>query len=124
MESNQEEPRGVSTLELFFDLVFVFTITQLTSAFSDELSWTGLLQVSLMLGIIFCMYGGYAWLTNAIAVDRLLKREDGGRAFLKIMRGFERTAVKRDRPPRRGRRHDPPPAGQALLQEGPGSRHR
>jgi len=26
----------------------------------------------------------------------LLKREDGGRAFLKIMRGFERTAVKRD----------------------------
>ncbi len=26
----------------------------------------------------------------------LLKRGDGGRAFLKIMRGFERTAVKRD----------------------------
>ncbi len=26
----------------------------------------------------------------------LLKLEDGGRAFLKIMRGFERTAVKRD----------------------------
>ncbi len=26
----------------------------------------------------------------------LLKREDGGRAFLKIMRGFERTAVKRE----------------------------
>ncbi len=26
----------------------------------------------------------------------LLKREDGGRAFLKIMRGFERTAAKRD----------------------------
>lgn len=26
----------------------------------------------------------------------LLKREDRGRAFLKIMRGFERTAVKRD----------------------------
>ncbi len=26
----------------------------------------------------------------------LLKREDGGRAFLRIMRGFERTAVKRD----------------------------
>jgi len=26
----------------------------------------------------------------------LLKREDGGRAFLRIMRGFERTTVKRD----------------------------
>ncbi len=27
---------------------------------------------------------------------RLLKREDGGRAFLKIMRGFEQTVVKRE----------------------------
>lgn len=72
--SADEENRGVSTLELFFDLVFVFTITQLTSVLSAEPSWTGLLQVSLMLGIIFWMYGGYAWLTNAIAVDRLLRR--------------------------------------------------
>src|SRR5207247_9547238 len=27
----------------------------------------------------------------------LLKREDGGKAFLRIMRGFERTREKRDR---------------------------
>jgi pimeloyl-ACP methyl ester carboxylesterase len=30
------------------------------------------------------------------AYVELLKREDGGRAFLKIMRGFERTAAKQD----------------------------
>jgi low temperature requirement protein LtrA len=69
-----EERTGVSTLELFFDLVFVFTITQLTSVLAHETSWKGLLQVTLMLGVIFWMYGGYAWLTNAVALDRLTRR--------------------------------------------------
>jgi len=64
----------VSTLELFFDLVFVFTITQLTNVLVHEPSWKGLLQVSLMLGVIFWMYGGYAWLTNSVALDRLTRR--------------------------------------------------
>jgi low temperature requirement protein LtrA len=66
--------RRVSTLELFFDLVFVFTITQLTKVLHDEGSWTGLLQVLLMLGVIFWMYGGYAWLTNAVAPDRMTRQ--------------------------------------------------
>jgi low temperature requirement protein LtrA len=57
---------SVSTLELFFDLVFVFTITQLTSALASNLSWRGLLHVVVMLGLIFWMYDGYAWLTNAV----------------------------------------------------------
>jgi low temperature requirement protein LtrA len=57
----------VSTLELFFDLVFVFTITQLTSVLSAEQSWAALVQVVLMLGLIWWMYGGYAWLTNAVS---------------------------------------------------------
>ncbi len=74
MSDEAEGVQSVSTLELFFDLVFVFTITQLTSALSGEPTWTGLLQVSLMLGIIFWMYGGYAWLTNLVATDRLLRR--------------------------------------------------
>ena len=59
----------VSTLELFFDLVFVFTITQLTTVLVDEPTLKGLLQVVLMLGVIFWMYGGYAWLTNAVAPE-------------------------------------------------------
>ncbi|MDQ3148366.1 MAG: low temperature requirement protein A, partial [Chloroflexota bacterium] len=74
--TEESEPRagGVSTLELFFDLVFVFTLTQLTSVLADEPSWKGLLQVSVMLGVIFWMYGGYAWLTNSVVVDRLTRR--------------------------------------------------
>jgi low temperature requirement protein LtrA len=57
----------VTTLELFFDLVFVFTVTQLTNVLADDFGPLGLLRVSLMLGVIQWMYGGYAWLTNAVA---------------------------------------------------------
>jgi low temperature requirement protein LtrA len=32
---------SVSTLELFFDLVFVFTITQLTGLLADRGDWEG-----------------------------------------------------------------------------------
>jgi low temperature requirement protein LtrA len=67
----------VTTLELFFDLVFVFTITQLSAALASDLSWAGAGHVGLMLAIIFYMYGGYAWLTNAL--DMSVPRH---RAFL------------------------------------------
>jgi low temperature requirement protein LtrA len=66
-ETIDRSPR-VSTLELFFDLVFVFTVTQLTGvlvAGSDGAA----LQVLVMLAVIWWMYDGYAWLTNAIATD-------------------------------------------------------
>jgi low temperature requirement protein LtrA len=70
----RSEADHVSSLELFFDLVFVFTITQLTSVLVHEATWKGLLQVGLMLGLIFWMYGGYARLTNAVVPDRLIRR--------------------------------------------------
>jgi low temperature requirement protein LtrA len=69
-----ERTDRVSTLELFFDLVFVFTITQLTAVLSGDPTLRGLLRVVLMLGVIFWMYGGYAWLTNAVAPDRAARR--------------------------------------------------
>jgi low temperature requirement protein LtrA len=67
-------PSRVSTLELFFDLVFVFTITQLTGVLEAHPSWRGMLQVILMLAVIWWMYGGYAWLTNTVSADRLSRR--------------------------------------------------
>ncbi|RPJ16737.1 MAG: low temperature requirement protein A, partial [Chloroflexi bacterium] len=60
-----EGPR-VTTLELFFDLVFVFTLTQLTALLHESLSWESLLQAFLIFIILFWMYGGYAWLTNSV----------------------------------------------------------
>ncbi len=64
----------VSTLELFFDLVFVFTITQLTSVLRAEPTLMVGLQVLLMLAIIFWMYGGYVWLTNAVSSEHASRR--------------------------------------------------
>jgi low temperature requirement protein LtrA len=64
----------VSTLELFFDLVFVFTITQLTAVLADHLTWHGVAQVVVMLSMIMWMYGGYAWLTNAVAPNNTFRR--------------------------------------------------
>ena len=64
----------VSTLELFFDLVFVFTITQLTSVLAAGTNLTSTLQVALLLAVIWWMYDGYAWLTNALETERLRHR--------------------------------------------------
>jgi low temperature requirement protein LtrA len=79
----------VSTLELFFDLVFVFTVTQLTAVLAGHLTVPGALRVLLMLGVILWMYGGYAWLTNAVAPT-----DEGRRALLFVgMAGFLMIAL-------------------------------
>jgi len=64
----------VTTLELFFDLVFVFTITQLTAVLYHAPTWRSLAQVVLMLGVIWWMYGGYAWMTNAVSAETSARR--------------------------------------------------
>jgi low temperature requirement protein LtrA len=81
--ADSAEPR-VSSLELFFDLVFVFTITQLTSLLAHDPSIKGLVQTMLIFGNVWWMYGGYAWLTNAVP-----PRELGIRLLLLVgMSGF------------------------------------
>jgi low temperature requirement protein LtrA len=64
----------VSTLELFFDLVFVFTITQLTATLADHLTFATLGNVILILAVVWWMYAGYAWLTNAVAPSSTIRR--------------------------------------------------
>jgi low temperature requirement protein LtrA len=56
----------VSTVELFFDLVFVFAITQLTGLLAGMPTVAGLGRVVLVFGNLWWIYGGYAWLTNAV----------------------------------------------------------
>jgi low temperature requirement protein LtrA len=69
-----DAPVRVSTLELFFDLVFVFTITQLTAVIGGHTNASGLVRAVLMLGLIWWMYGAYAWLTNSVAPDSAPRR--------------------------------------------------
>jgi low temperature requirement protein LtrA len=69
-------PSRVTSLELFFDLVFAFTLTQLTALLADRLTVAGTVQVLLVFGLLWWMYEGYAWLTNtrppASTAERLL----------------------------------------------------
>jgi low temperature requirement protein LtrA len=69
-----EEDVRVSTVELFFDIVFVFAITQLTTLLAAEPNWTGLGKAVLIFGNVWWMYGGYAWLTNAVPPRATLLR--------------------------------------------------
>jgi low temperature requirement protein LtrA len=57
-EHVEGEDQRVTTLELFFDLVFVFTLTQLTASLHESLSWESLLQSFLVFIMLFWMYGG------------------------------------------------------------------
>jgi low temperature requirement protein LtrA len=66
----EEDELRVSTLELFFDLVFVFTLTQLTAILVHHPDGESLAQVVLMLAAIWWMYGAFAWLTNAVPPNR------------------------------------------------------
>ncbi|MDQ6820132.1 MAG: low temperature requirement protein A [Actinomycetota bacterium] len=68
-EDDADPVARVTPLELFFDLVFVFTITQLTSLLATRLTWGAIWHVIVMLGLIFWMYDGYAWLTNAVPAE-------------------------------------------------------
>jgi low temperature requirement protein LtrA len=73
-ERRSEPAVRVSTLELFFDLVFVFTITQFTAVLASRFTVVSVLRVMLMLAIVAWMYGGYAWLTNAVAPTSRVRR--------------------------------------------------
>src|SRR5262249_1861557 len=56
----------VSSIELFFDLVFVFTITQLTAVLVRHPNGESLAQCVLLLTAIWWMYGAFAWLPTAV----------------------------------------------------------
>jgi low temperature requirement protein LtrA len=72
--SEAGEQYRVSTIELFFDLVFVFTITQLTGVLAHELSPLGLLRVVALFGVLWWIYSGYAWLTNTVPPTTTARR--------------------------------------------------
>jgi len=70
----EEEHAVVTPLELFFDLVFVFALTQVTAFMADELSWHGILRGVLVLMLLWWAWTGYAWLANvASAEERPIK---------------------------------------------------
>ena len=69
-----QEAATVTPLELFFDLVFVFALTQVTAFMADELSWHGILRGALVMMLLWWAWTGYAWLASvASAEERPIK---------------------------------------------------
>jgi len=68
---SSQEPviRRVSTIELFFDLVFVFAVTQLTSLIAHPHEALDYLKAALVFFTLMWMYDGFAWLTSNVRVQ-------------------------------------------------------
>jgi low temperature requirement protein LtrA len=68
-DAEREHEHQITPLELFFDLVFVFTMTQVTSLLADEPTWAGVLRGMLVLAALWWAWETFAWLTSAMDVD-------------------------------------------------------
>jgi low temperature requirement protein LtrA len=68
-EQYAEHEHRVTPLELFFDLVFVFAFTQVSTLMSDDPTWSGLGNGLLILAALWWAWVGYAWLTNFVDPD-------------------------------------------------------
>ena len=67
--SAAEEERRTSYLELFFDLVFVFAITQVTLLLLSNTSAAGFARSALVLALVWWAWSGFTWMTNAIDIE-------------------------------------------------------
>ena len=80
--SNERHPRllpvaeeaRVTRIELFFDLVFVFSLTQVTALMADDLSGHGIVRGLLVLALLWWSWVGYAWLANVVQAEEGLGR--------------------------------------------------
>ncbi|MGI5519544.1 low temperature requirement protein A [Micromonospora sp. CA-259024] len=68
------EGSTVTPLELFFDLVFVYALTQVTALMADDLTARGLLRGLLLLALLWWCWCCYAWLGNTVRADEGLVR--------------------------------------------------
>ena len=68
-EAEPESDATVSPLELFFDLVFVFAITQVTQLIAHDADWEHVAQGMILLTLIWWAWVAYAWLTNELDTD-------------------------------------------------------
>src|SRR5690349_9241242 len=64
----------VKPLELFFDLVFVLSFTQVTLKMAHDPGWANLGEGLLILAAVWWAWAAYGWLTNSINPDENLNR--------------------------------------------------
>jgi low temperature requirement protein LtrA len=69
LEREVETEKRVTPLELFFDLVFVFAITQVSGLVSSSPDWTRLAEGLAIMAVLWFAWSGYAWLGNTANAD-------------------------------------------------------
>jgi low temperature requirement protein LtrA len=72
--THSEEEKRTGYIELFFDLVFVFAFTQVTTLALEDTSAEGFARAALVLAIVWWAWAAYAWLTDAIDVENVPTR--------------------------------------------------
>jgi low temperature requirement protein LtrA len=70
LRGDGERDHRVSSMELFFDLVYVFAITQLSQLLFERLDLRGALQTALLLLALWWAWIDTAWITNWFDPDR------------------------------------------------------
>ncbi|HWJ52437.1 MAG TPA: low temperature requirement protein A [Propionibacteriaceae bacterium] len=68
------EDRSASRLELFFDLAYVLVVMQLVSAFTEDLTWSGLLVLLGLFVVIWLSWMGFTLYANRFDTDDVVFR--------------------------------------------------
>jgi low temperature requirement protein LtrA len=64
------EAQGATFVELFFDLVFVFAVTQVTAAVRHDLTGAGLVRAVVVFWLIWWAWTQFTWTLNAADTER------------------------------------------------------
>jgi low temperature requirement protein LtrA len=73
-QSGPGEEQRATMLELFFDLVFVFAITQVSHLVLEDLSWAGVGHATLALLVVWWAWNYTTWVTNELDPDSIVVR--------------------------------------------------
>jgi low temperature requirement protein LtrA len=63
------DERRTTPIELLWDLVFVFAITQVTALLSHDLTWTGFGHAMLVIALVWWAWSAFVWAANAADED-------------------------------------------------------
>src|SRR3954453_20039437 len=61
-----EDEQHATALELFYDLVFVFAVTQVSHHLLEHLTWTGAGQSLVLLLVVWWSWNYTTWVTNEL----------------------------------------------------------
>ena len=62
----RDEEQHASNLELFYDLVFVLAVTQISHLLLEDLTWRGAGEAALVLLVVWWAWNYTTWVTNVL----------------------------------------------------------